>query len=60
MNNFFKMFVNQFKPFIRNNEKLDLLKDNKNEVLLLYRHMLKNIPKMQNDLLEKKFTYQVI
>lgn len=40
----------------RNNE---WKKQNKKEVLLLYRYMLKNIPKMQNSYLEEKWAYEV-
>jgi hypothetical protein len=31
----------------------------RNETLLLYRHLIKNIPKMHNSLLEQKYAYEV-
>ncbi len=33
---------------------------NRKEVLLLYRHMLKNIPKLQNSYLQERWAYEVI
>jgi hypothetical protein len=49
-----------FKTLImqRKTEKLNFLVENRREVLYLYRHMLKNIPPMQNSLLEQRCTYE--
>lgn len=44
----------------RANKHNNWKEENKKEVLLLYRHMLKNIPKMQNSYLEEKWAYEVI
>jgi hypothetical protein len=35
-------------------------KQEKREILLLYRHLLKNIPKMHESLFEQKYAYEVI
>jgi len=53
-----------YYPFIRYkqsvpNKNNEWREENKKEVLLLYRLMLKNIPKMQNSYLEEKWAYEV-
>jgi hypothetical protein len=42
------------------NEKDQFKIVNKKEVLYLYRHMLKNIPSMHKNLLEKRCVYEVL
>ncbi len=61
-----KLVLDDIKnPFITlyRNRQLELENfkiENKREVLYLYRHMLKNIPPMQNSLLEQRCVYEEI
>jgi hypothetical protein len=54
--------VNPFKIFLNNykSSKDSWMIRNKKEVLLLYRHFIKNIPVMQNNLFEQRRVYEVI
>jgi hypothetical protein len=62
MNKFSKNFLllkDDLIYFFKRQPKEDFAKINKKEVLLLYRHLLKTVPQMQKDLLEKKYHYEV-
>jgi hypothetical protein len=52
--------LNSFRSIkIKKDNKDIFKKENEKEVLYLYRHMLKTIPKMQNSLFEEKYAYEV-
>jgi hypothetical protein len=53
--NSFRSIKNKIK---KDNKDL-FKKENEKEVLYLYRHMLKTIPKMQKSLFEEKYVYEV-
>jgi hypothetical protein len=69
MNNFKNNFIflkNDLKKEISNIFKFTKKSDlanfkeiNRKEVLFLYRHLLKTVPKMQNSYFEEKYTYEV-
>jgi hypothetical protein len=51
--------ISLINPFKKQIDPIKLL-DERNEALLLYRHLLKNVPKLHGpSLLEQKYAYEV-